>query len=99
LFIDYAGPTVALTDGLRAHIFVSALGASGYTFAYATPRETTADWLGATAQALRFYGGCTELIVPQKFDTFLEKFRFLHPGLLMNSRTYLNFQVQSKRRL
>ena len=64
LFIDYAGPTVALTNGLRAHIFVSALGASGYTFAYATPRETTADWLGATAQALHFYGGCTELIVP-----------------------------------
>jgi transposase len=64
LFIDYAGPTVRLTDGNRAHIFVSALGASGYTFAYATPRETMADWLGATAQALRFYGGCTELIVP-----------------------------------
>jgi len=64
LFIDYAGPTVGLTDASRAHIFVSALGASGYTFAYATPRETTADWLGATAQALRFYGGCTELIVP-----------------------------------
>lgn len=36
---------------------------------------------------------------PQKFDTFLEKFRFLHPGLLMNSRTYLTFQVQSKKRL
>jgi len=64
LFIDYAGSTVALVDGNRAHIFVAALGASGYTFAYATPRETMADWLGATAQALRFYGGCTELIVP-----------------------------------
>jgi transposase len=64
LFIDYAGPTVALADGNRAHIFVAALGASGYTFAYATPRETMADWLGATAQALQFYGGCTELIVP-----------------------------------
>ena len=64
LFIDYAGPTVGLTDGSRAHIFVSALGASGYTFAYATPRETMADWLGATAQALRFYGGVVELIVP-----------------------------------
>ena len=64
LFIDYAGPTVPLVDGNRAHIFVAALGASGYTFAYATPRETMADWLGATAQALRFYGGCTELIVP-----------------------------------
>ncbi|MDD5059494.1 MAG: IS21 family transposase [Sideroxydans sp.] len=64
MFIDYAGPTVALSNGERAHIFVSALGASGYTFAYATAHETSADWLGATAQALRFYGGCTELIVP-----------------------------------
>ena len=43
---------------------MAALGASSYTFAYATPRETTADWLGATAQALRFYGGVTQLIVP-----------------------------------
>lgn len=64
LFIDYAGPTVALTDGSRAHIFVSAMGVSSYTFAYATAHETMADWLGATAQALRFYGGVTELIVP-----------------------------------
>ena len=31
LFIDYAGPTVALADGSRAHIFVSALGVSGYS--------------------------------------------------------------------
>ncbi|MHB8948589.1 MAG: IS21 family transposase [Rhodoferax sp.] len=57
LFIDYAGPAVGLTDGSRAHIFVSALGASGHTFAYTTPRETMADWLDATAQALRFYFG------------------------------------------
>jgi len=64
LFIDYAGPTIALVGGGKAHIFVSALGASGYTFAYATPSETMADWLGATAQSLRFYGGCTALIVP-----------------------------------
>ncbi len=64
LFIDYAGPTVALADGSRAHIFVSALGVSSYTFAYATAHETMADWLGATAQALWFYGGVTELIVP-----------------------------------
>jgi transposase len=42
LFIDYAGPTIGLTDGSRAHIFVAALGASGYTFACATPR-TIAD--------------------------------------------------------
>jgi transposase len=64
LFIDYAGPTIPLTDGSRAHIFVAAMGASSYTFACATPRETMADWLESTARALRFYGGVTQLIVP-----------------------------------
>ena len=64
LFIDYAGPTVELADGSRAHIFVATLGASSYTFAHATPRQTMADWLGATAQALRFFGGVPQLIVP-----------------------------------
>lgn len=64
LFIDFAGPTVGLTDGSRAHIFVAALGASGYTFACATPRESMADWLGSTAQALTFFGGAPQLIVP-----------------------------------
>ena len=38
LFIDYAGPTIGLTDGSRAHIFVAALGASSYAYACATPR-------------------------------------------------------------
>ena len=64
LFIDYAGPTVELIDGSSAHIFVAALGVSSYTYACATPRETMADWLGATAQALRFIGGVPQLIVP-----------------------------------
>ena len=64
LFIDFAGPTVGLTDGSRAHIFVAALGASSYTFACATPRETMADWLGSCAQALTFIGGVPQLIVP-----------------------------------
>lgn len=64
LFIDFAGPTITLTDGGRAHIFVAALGVSSYTFACATPRETMADWLDATAQALAFFGGVPQLIVP-----------------------------------
>ena len=64
LFIDYAGPTIGLTDGSRAHIFVAALGAFSYTFACATPRETMADWLESTARALAFIGGVPQLIVP-----------------------------------
>ena len=35
LFIDFAGPTVPLTDGGRANIFVAAMGASGYCYCLA----------------------------------------------------------------
>ena len=38
---------------------------------------------------------CDLLHQHQKFDTLLVKSRFSRPGLLMNSRTYLNFQAQS----
>ena len=64
LFIDYAGPTVALTDGQHANIFVAAMGASGYCFALATSAQTACDWLSATARALSFFGGVPQLIVP-----------------------------------
>ena len=64
LFIDYAGPTIGLTDGSRAHIFVAAMGASSYTFAWATPSETMADWLDSTARALSYIGGVPQLIIP-----------------------------------
>jgi hypothetical protein len=51
LFIDYAGPTVPIIDQVsgeisRAHIFVAVLGASNYTYACATARETQADTHG-----------------------------------------------------
>ncbi len=64
LFIDYAGPTVPLTDGARAQIFVSAMGASSYTFACATASQKLEDWIGAMVRALTFYGGVPQLIVP-----------------------------------
>jgi transposase len=64
LFIDFAGPTVPLDGGGRAHIFVAAMGASGYTFACATTRETTRDWIESTVRALHFYQGVPALIVP-----------------------------------
>ena len=68
LFIDYAGPTIKLVangqEVGRANIFVAAMGVSGYCYCCATPAQTAKDWLGATAQALTFYGGVPQLIVP-----------------------------------
>jgi hypothetical protein len=43
---------------------VAALGASSYTYACATPRQTMADWIESTARALAFIGGVPQLIVP-----------------------------------
>ena len=71
LFVDYAGDTVPIIDAAtgeitRAQIFVATLGASNYTYACATPRQTTADWIGAQVQALEFIGGVPRLIVPDQ---------------------------------
>lgn len=64
LFIDFAGARVPLSEGGHASIFVAAMGASGYCFALATPAQTAGDWLNATARALTFYGGVSQLIIP-----------------------------------
>jgi transposase len=71
LFVDYDGQTVALIDAgsgeiTNAQIFVATLGASNCTFACATARQTTADWIGAQVRALDFFGGVPRLIVPDQ---------------------------------
>jgi transposase len=45
---------------------VATFGASNYTYACATARQTTADWIGAQVQALEFFGGVPRLIVPDQ---------------------------------
>jgi transposase len=88
LFIDYAGPTIGLTDGSRVHIFVAALGASSYTYACATPRETMADWLESTARALSFYGGVPQLIVPDNARAMISQANRYEP---QSNDTVLDF--------
>jgi transposase len=71
LFVDYAGSSVAIVNPItgeisQAQIFVATLGASSYTYACATPRQTTADWIAAQVQALEFIGGVPRLIVPDQ---------------------------------
>jgi transposase len=69
LFVDFAGQTVPVSDtasGLerRAHVFVAVWGASSYTYAEATWRETQADWIGAHVNAFNHAGGVPALLVP-----------------------------------
>ena len=69
LFVDYAGPTVAIVNPItgeirEAQIFVAVLGASNYTYAEATWTQGLADWIGAHTRAFSFFGGVPALVVP-----------------------------------
>jgi hypothetical protein len=51
LFIDFAGPTVGLSDGSRAQVFVSARAVSSHVFACAMPAQRLDDWIEAMVRA------------------------------------------------
>jgi transposase len=68
-FIDYCGPTVPVicrhTGEIRqAQVFVAVLGASSYTYAEATWTQSLPDWVASHQRMFRFYGGVTELQIP-----------------------------------
>ena len=78
LFVDYAGSKVPIVDAAtgeitQAQIFVATLGASNYTVACATPRQTTADWIAAQVWALEFFGGAPKLIVPDQARALIRR--------------------------
>ena len=64
LFVDYSGPTLRLRDGGCAQVFVSAMGASSYTFACVTPAQRLDDWIEGMTRSMAFMGGVPHLIVP-----------------------------------
>jgi len=52
LFVDYAGQTIPVTDSLsgktrEAYLFVATLGASNYTFAWASFSQDLPSWISA----------------------------------------------------
>lgn len=71
LFVDYAGPTMAIIDAAtgeitQAQIFVAVLGASNYTYACATKTQTASDWVASIIGAFEFIGGVPRLVVPDQ---------------------------------
>jgi len=92
LFVDWAGMTIdivnpATGDRRPASIFVAAMGASSYTYAEATPTQELCDWIGAHSRAFAFFGGVTELLVPDNTRTGVTKACFYEPDL---NPTYLD---------
>ncbi len=69
LFIDFSGLTMPIVNQKtgeisKAQIFVSVLGASGYTFAHAVLRQSTKDFITCHVKAFYFYEGVPNILVP-----------------------------------
>lgn len=89
-FVDWAGPTIPIYnretgDCQPASLFVAALGASSYTFAYATPSQEMPHWIGCHVRAFQFFGGSTKLVIPDNTRTGVDRACRYEPDV---NRTY-----------
>jgi transposase len=86
MFVDYCGPTMPVvnpdTGEVKfAQVFVAVLGASNYTFACASWSQNQADWLNAHVQALEFFEGVPEIIVPDNLKSAVRKTHRYEPEI------------------
>ena len=68
-FSDFAGTKIPVVDPATgevayAHLFVTALGASGFGFGTAFWHEDTEAWCRGHIEAFEYFGGAPQLIVP-----------------------------------
>jgi transposase len=86
LFVDYAGHKPKVVDRStgeerEVELFVAALGASSFTYAEATETQRVADFLGSHSRALTYFGGVTELVVPDQLKSGVTRACRYEPGL------------------
>lgn len=94
LFVDYAGQTVPIYDRttntvqFEAALFVATLGASSYTYVEATSSQSLASWLASHVRAFAFFGGVTEVVVPDNLKQGVKDPLFYEPEI---NRAYQQF--------
>jgi transposase len=86
MFVDYAGATIPIYDprtgaAQQAAVFVAVLGASSYTFAEATPGQDLRSWIGSHMRAFEFFGGVTEVVVPDNLKSAVTRPNYYEPDL------------------
>jgi transposase len=92
-FIDYAGQKPHVTDPrtgqvTEVELFVAVLGASSYTFGEATWSQELPSWIASHERMLEFFGGSTEIWVPDNLKSGITTPCRYEPGI---NRTYEEF--------
>ncbi|MGH3849408.1 MAG: IS21 family transposase, partial [Pseudonocardiaceae bacterium] len=84
MFVDFSGDKASWVDPDNgevhdAEVFVSVLGASGMLYARATRGQDMDSWLGAHMAAWEYYGGVSEITVPDNLKSGVTKACFYDP--------------------
>lgn len=77
-FIDFSGKRPRVFNGktgewTEVELFVMVLGASSYTYAEAVRTQTLPDFVGATVRGLEYFGGVSEILVPDQLRSAVSK--------------------------
>lgn len=90
MFVDFAGRTMEVVDGIggkvcRAEIFVAVLGASSFTYAWATWSQSVAECIGAHVAVFKYFGGVVRQVVSDDLKAGVTRACFHDPAV---NRTY-----------
>ena len=86
LFVDFAGKGIDVIDPASgearvAQLFVAVLGASNYTFVLAVPDQSLPWWITCHTRAFDYYGGLSEIIVPDNLKSGVSRACRYEPDL------------------
>ena len=87
LFIDFPGLTIPIYDertlevSFEAELFVSVLGASSYLYVEALRSQELIHWVAAHVHAFSFYGGTSEILVPDNLRSAVTKAHRYEPDI------------------
>lgn len=88
-FVDYAGMKMSWLNPAtgeihEAEIFVGCLGASQYIFAEATATQQLHDWIQSHIHMFEFFGGVSEIVVPDNLKSGVTKAHRYDPDINAN---------------
>jgi transposase len=96
MFIDFAGKGIPIVEPAtgeitEAEVFVAVLGASNYTYAEAVASQDLPSWISAHVRAFEYFGGVTEILIPDNLRSGVTKACRYEPDLNPTYREMAEF--------
>jgi transposase len=94
MYVDYAGEKLQIVDPdtgevCKVEVFVAILGASQLTYVEATMTQRKEDFIGACENALYYFGGAPQAIVPDNLKSAVIKSDKYEPTLNESFRDFV----------